>query len=310
MSWSCDRLPLMRVFRFDEEVSVPAPRGGSGLRIARLTAGGSRAVVEVLHLDRGAHLVDHETPTRRFFGVVAGSGWVTDGDGARRELGCGYGVLWEPGESWEAASDAGLTAISVEGEFELVATAVTRDIVVSDYDPVWPSWFEQLRDRLWPAVAPIAIRLDHVGSTSVPGLAAKPIIDIDIVIRSEGEVAAVIECLQSIGYRWLGNLGVVGREAFEPPADRLLPPHHLYVVVENNKAHLDHWLLRDLLRADPEARYRYAALKRRNCELANGDMDFYVAAKAALVAELLTRARAERGFAPATYWQPELGPDQ
>jgi GrpB-like predicted nucleotidyltransferase (UPF0157 family) len=78
------------------------------------------------------------------------------------------------------------------------------------------------------------------------------------------------------------------------------------VVVEDNKAHLDHWLLRDLLRADADARQRYATLKRRNQELAAGDMDFYVAAKAGLVAELLTRARAERGLPPAPNWQPDL----
>jgi GrpB-like predicted nucleotidyltransferase (UPF0157 family) len=77
-------------------------------------------------------------------------------------------------------------------------------------------------------------------------------------------------------------------------------------VVENNKAHLDHWLLRDLLREDPAARARYAELKRGNIELAGGDMEIYVAAKAALVAELLTRARAERGFPAAEYWQPEI----
>ena len=75
------------------------------------------------------------------------------------------------------------------------------------------------------------------------------------------------------------------------------------MVVENNKAHLDHWLLRDLLREDPSARQSYAALKRRNRDLADGDMDFYVAAKAALVAELLTRARTER-LAPSRVLAP------
>ena len=66
--------------------------------------------------------------------------------------------------------------------------------------------------------------------------------------------------------------------------------------MEDNKAHLDHWLLRDLLRSDPEARERYAALKRRNAEVAARDMDVYVLAKHELVTELLDRARAERGI--------------
>lgn len=85
-----------------------------------------------------------------------------------------------------------------------------------------------------------------------------------------------------------------------------LPPHHLYLVVENNKAHLDHVLLRDLLRADARARDRYAELKRANVLLAQGDIDVYVAAKAQFVADLLTRARAERGLEPAIYWIPDM----
>ncbi len=296
----------MRVFRFDEEVSVPAPKLGSGLRIARLTGDDSRARIEVLHLARGAHLVCHEPNVQHFLGVLVGSGWAAGADGTRRQLAAGAGVLWESGEPGWAGTEVGLTAINIEGEFELAASAVTQEIVVSDYNPQWPSWFEQLRDRLWPVVAANASRFDHVGSTSVPGLAAKPIIDMDIVVRSPEEVGAVIERLESVGYRWLGDLGVVGREAFAPPPGRRSPRHHLYVVVENNKAHLDHWLLRDLLREDPSARQSYAALKRRNRDLADGDMDFYVAAKAALVAELLTRARTERGLPPAAYWHPEV----
>jgi len=68
---------------------------------------------------------------------------------------------------------------------------------------------------------------------------------------------------------------------------------------------MDHWLLRDLLRADGEAREGYAALKRQNVELAAGDIDVYVAGKATLVAELLARARAERGLPPVEYWTPD-----
>jgi GrpB-like predicted nucleotidyltransferase (UPF0157 family) len=194
---------------------------------------------------------------------------------------------------------SGLTARRSEGDFEPAATAVTQEIAVCDYDPDWPRWFVTLRARLWPAVEPVAIRIDHVGSTSVPGLAAKPIIDMDIVVALADAVELAIERLEGIGYRWLGDLGIPGREAFRPPPGAADPPHHLYVVVDDNQAHRDHWLLRDLLRGDAEARQRYAALKRRNAELARGDMDYYVEAKADLVTELLARARAERGLPPA-----------
>ncbi len=188
--------------------------------------------------------------------------------------------------------------------------AVTRKIVVSDYDPRWPSWFETVSRHVWPAVEDIALRIDHVGSTSVPGQPAKPLIDMDIVVARAEDFPRVAQRLSGIGYRWRGDLGVPGREAFSATGENDLPPHNLYLVAENNKAHMDHWLLRDLLREDAGERQRYADLKRRNAELATDDMEVYVAAKARFVAELLTRARDERGLPPDTYWDPEAGPGQ
>src|SRR3954463_1376534 len=98
--------------------------------------------------------------------------------------------------------------------------SVGRTIVVCDYDPEWPRWFETICKRLWPAVEAVALRIDHVGSTSVPGLAAKPIIDMDIVVASENEVRHVIERLAAVGYAWGGDLDVAGREAFNPVRGR------------------------------------------------------------------------------------------
>ena len=178
-------------------------------------------------------------------------------------------------------------------------------ILVADYDPAWPRWFDQLAARVWSAVADVALRVEHVGSTSVPQLAAKPIIDLDVVVASGDGVDPVIERLAGIGYQWRGDLGVQGRQAFTAVDDRGQPPHHLYLVVEHSTAHLNHVLLRDLLRQDAEARERYAALKRANAELAAGDLEVYTAAKAAFVAALLTRARAERGLPPVEYWAPQ-----
>jgi GrpB-like predicted nucleotidyltransferase (UPF0157 family) len=295
----------MRIFRFDPEVSVPIRDFGSRFRIGRLTGQDSRVQVAIAHLEPGGLIGRHPAVAQQLLGVVAGSGWVSGSEGIRQPIRPGYAALWLAGESHEAGTEEGLTAVCIEGSFEVWALAVTQEIVVADYDPAWPDWFEQIRARVWPVVADVALRIDHVGSTSVPGLAAKPIIDMDIVVASNEQVQPAIERLAGIGYRWRGDLGVAGREAFGPPPDPPLPRHHLYLVVEDNKAHLDHWLLRDLLRGDAEARQRYGRLKRANVELAAGDIDVYVAAKAALVAELLTRARAERGFPPVAYWVPE-----
>ena len=296
----------MRIVRFDAEVSIPVSQHGSRFRIGPLTGDDSRVRVQIMHLPPGGLIGRHPTAVQQLFGVVAGDGWVTGDDEVHRPIGPGYAAVWDPGEEHEAGTDTGLTAVCIEGRFEVWAMGVTRDIVVADYDPAWPGWFQQVHDRVWPAVADVAVRIDHVGSTSVPGLAAKPIIDTDIVVASTDDIRPVIERLRTLGYRWRGDLGVEGREAFKPVGDSDLPAHHLYLVVDGSKAHLDHVLLRDLLRSDPDACARYAELKRRNVDVASGDMDVYVKAKARLVAELLTRARAERGLPAATYWEPDL----
>jgi GrpB-like predicted nucleotidyltransferase (UPF0157 family) len=179
-------------------------------------------------------------------------------------------------------------------------------IVVVDADPEWPKKFQEIAAYLSPFMGDSIVRIEHVGSTSVPGLAAKPIIDIDVVVASEEQVPVVLGQIESAGYRWVGDLTVKGREAFEPVSARQLAAHHLYLVVENNRALADHWLLRDALSDDPELIARYAAIKRDNVVLSGGDGDRYTALKAAFVAEVLAEARRTRGMEPVTYWEPDL----
>src|SRR5512146_1553074 len=117
---------------------------------------------------------------------------------------------------------------------------------VVDYDDDWPRRFEQLRARIWPSVADVALRIEHVGSTSVPGLAAKPIIDMTLVVLEPGDIPLVIDRLATPGYCHQGDLGIGGREAFEQPAG--LPPHHLYACAEGAPALINHIAFRDYLR--------------------------------------------------------------
>jgi GrpB-like predicted nucleotidyltransferase (UPF0157 family)/quercetin dioxygenase-like cupin family protein len=296
----------MQIYRFDEEYSIPITHFGSDFRLAPLFRQGNNMQAQVMHLGPGGLIGRHPADVHQLFCVVSGSGWVRGGEGPRRVIAAGEAAGWEPGEEHEVGTDVGLMAVCFEGEFETVSRSVLREIEVLDYDPSWAEWFRQVHDFVWPAMVGLAIRIEHVGSTSVPGLAAKPIIDMDIVVAAEADVAEGIERVRSLGYRWMGELGVPGRQAFILDSDTSLPAHHLYLVVENNRAHQDHWLLRELLRVDPDARQRYGDLKRSNVELAAGDIDAYGRAKAALVAELLTRARAERGLEPVEYWQPEV----
>jgi GrpB-like predicted nucleotidyltransferase (UPF0157 family) len=101
-----------------------------------------------------------------------------------------------------------------------------QKIVVVDYDPAWPTVFEDLRARVWTVVNTFAVGIEHIGSTSVPGLASKPIIDMAVVVPSSELFPRAIERLATLGYAHRGDLGVKGREAFQSPAG--WPRHHLY----------------------------------------------------------------------------------
>ena len=163
-----------------------------------------------------------------------------------------------------------------------------RPVVVADYDERWPELFEELRARVWPAVADLALRIEHVGSTSVPGLAAKPIIDITIVVAQRDEVAAAIERLTSLGYQHRGNLGIEDREAFDEPAD--LPRHNLYVCPEGTIGIVNQMAVRDYLRAHPDIARGYGELKKRLAAQFPDDIESYVVGKTDFVLDVLRRA--------------------
>jgi GrpB-like predicted nucleotidyltransferase (UPF0157 family) len=154
------------------------------------------------------------------------------------------------------------------------------------YDPRWPQWFAEISAALEPYLGELPHVIEHVGSTAVPGLAAKPIIDLDVVVPSAELVPTAIERLVAAGYRHQGDAGIPGREAFALPPD-VAHYHHLYVVVEGNKPHRDHLLLRDHLRANTVDRERYAARKRELAHLLTTDRKAYVDGKGALVEELI-----------------------
>ena len=168
---------------------------------------------------------------------------------------------------------------------------VASPIVIADYDEGWPARFAQVAQPVRDAVADLGAEVEHVGSTSVPGLAAKPVIDVDVVVRSPDDVAAAIQRLRSLGYVYQGDKGVRGREAFLWPPDA--EPHHLYVVVAGSQPHRDHVRFRDYLRQHPEVANDYAALKRSLASEHRDDRLGYTDAKSEFVAGVLRAAEAE-----------------
>jgi GrpB-like predicted nucleotidyltransferase (UPF0157 family) len=161
--------------------------------------------------------------------------------------------------------------------------------MVVAYDPEWPDLFGELRDRVDTALADVAHVTEHVGSTAVPGLDAKPVIDLDVVLPDDAAVGPAIGALAAAGWRHQGDLGIKGREAFLPPADAIY--HHLYVVVAGSQPHRDHIDLRDFLRAHPGQAARYSDLKRRLAVLLKTDRSAHGDGKAEMIAEFLRQAR-------------------
>jgi GrpB-like predicted nucleotidyltransferase (UPF0157 family) len=145
-----------------------------------------------------------------------------------------------------------------------------------------------LRDQITPALTGLARRIEHVGSTAVPGLAAKPIIDMTIVIDTRNDLPAVIDRLQTIGYRHEGDLGILGREAFTtPPAT---PPHHLYVCAADNENLARVLAFRDFLRTHPDTARNYVTLKRSLAEQFRTDRTAYTNAKTTFIDQVVAEA--------------------
>jgi GrpB-like predicted nucleotidyltransferase (UPF0157 family) len=161
-------------------------------------------------------------------------------------------------------------------------------VVVVEYDPRWPVQFEELRALVWPAVTDVALTIEHIGSTSVPGLAAKPIIDMTVIVPSRGEVPPAIEALATLGYQHLGQLGIDDRDAFRQPSG--LPHHHLYVCPQGTIGIVNPLAIRDYLRTHPSMARAYGELKKHLAREFPTDVDSYTIGKTDLLLEILRAA--------------------
>jgi GrpB-like predicted nucleotidyltransferase (UPF0157 family) len=165
---------------------------------------------------------------------------------------------------------------------------LTDEVRVVECDPRWAGLFRELSDHAIGLLGELALRVEHVGSTSVPGLAAKPVVDLDVVIPSRDDLAEAIRRLQTGGYGHLGDLGIVSREAFRRPPGT--PRHNLYVCAEDSEELARHVRFRDHLRANPSEAERYAALKRELAERHRFDIDAYCDAKTGFIEAALLAA--------------------
>ena len=158
-----------------------------------------------------------------------------------------------------------------------------RHIEVVPYDSRWDQDFLAIRAELEEALGDLVMRIEHVGSTSVPGLSAKPIIDIDVVIRDRSLLEDVISAFGRAGYRHEGDLGIPGREAFGYDGKEHLREHHLYVCPQDSAELRRHIAFRDHLRSHPEAVWEYSRIKEEGAAMYPYDMDGYIEYKSPFI---------------------------
>jgi GrpB-like predicted nucleotidyltransferase (UPF0157 family) len=162
-----------------------------------------------------------------------------------------------------------------------------RTVVVVDYDDGWSRLFETLRARIWPVIDDVAVRIEHVGGTSVTGLPSKPIVDMTVVVRDRPAVRPVIARLGTIGYCHRGNLGIEDREAFDHPSS--IGRHHLYVCPEGATSLVNQLTFRDYLRAQPDVAREYGNLKKALAARFPDDIDAYMFGKTDFIIGVLRR---------------------
>ncbi len=172
-------------------------------------------------------------------------------------------------------------------------------ILIAPYDPSWPELFLDIAEAMRAALREAAVRIDHIGSTSVPGLSAKPVIDIQISVVALDPVHVYAPGLERLGYVWRAdNPDLTKRYFRERPG---LPRTHIHVRRAGSWAEQLSLLFRDYLRADPAARALYAEAKTGLALRFRNDRDAYQKAKEPTIWAILQRADV---WAQGVGWAP------
>jgi GrpB-like predicted nucleotidyltransferase (UPF0157 family) len=173
------------------------------------------------------------------------------------------------------------------------------EVLVVDWDPAWP--VRAAEEAAAVAEALRAVRVEHIGSTAVPGLSAKPVLDLLAGLRSLDLGPAELQGMQALGYEYLGEHGLPGRLFFRKSPERRT--HHVHAVGLGGTEWRRHLAFRDYLRAHPDEAARYGEAKRALARAVQGDWEAYTDRKTGIASDLQTRALA---WAAETNW-PESG---
>jgi GrpB-like predicted nucleotidyltransferase (UPF0157 family) len=160
-------------------------------------------------------------------------------------------------------------------------------IVLVPHDPRWPAAAAEEARLIARSCGPAVVRVEHIGSTSVPGLIAKPLLDLMPLIRSFEDGFACVGPMRMLGYWYAGEFGIAGRHLFVKGSPRT---HHAHMLVEGSREARRHAAVRDTLRSSPEVATQYAALKQDLAARFVDDREGYANAKGAFMRELFERA--------------------
>ena len=164
-----------------------------------------------------------------------------------------------------------------------------QHITVSEYDPKWPFMYSEEKEKITAILKSNCIAIYHIGSTSVEGLWAKPVIDILVAVRSLEETDAASESFSEIGYEYLGEFGIPGRRYLRKGGDARTHQIHIFQADDWNNISR-HLAFRDFMRSHEEERSEYAELKKSLAEKFPYDIDGYCEGKDGFVKEMEKRA--------------------
>jgi len=163
-----------------------------------------------------------------------------------------------------------------------------RDMSVAPYSPKWPTAFAAEAARLRMALGDLVVRIHHIGSTAVPGLAAKPVIDILLEVRDLSQLDASDRVMESLGYLPRGEYGIAGRRYYPKGGDAR--SHHVHAFVVGDEHVAKHLAFRDFLRSHPAVAAAYAETKRAAVTDHRHDPEGYQLCKREFIARTLHQA--------------------
>jgi GrpB-like predicted nucleotidyltransferase (UPF0157 family) len=167
---------------------------------------------------------------------------------------------------------------------------MTRQVLVVPYDEQWPQMYKREIERIYPVLRDEIVSTHHIGSTSIPGMRAKPIIDILLEVKDIIRIDGYNDAMIGLGYSPRGEMGIPGRRYFsrEEPVD--VRTHHVHAYQKGDRSIERHLAFRDYMIEHPQDAERYIQLKKELAEKFPMDIDSYIAGKEAFVDEMETRA--------------------